>query len=108
MIKTILALALLCASPALASPCHSVRDYDKRLACLAEEQGSPEGVLLHPRLGRQGGLSEEGQAGAEAPHPLTDPADPIRPKRVPCGTDRRIGMAPAWGEGRASQNQQKS
>ena len=41
----ILALGLLCTSGAQASQCYSVRDFDQRLACLAQEQGSPEGCL---------------------------------------------------------------
>jgi hypothetical protein len=40
--RTILMLAaILAATPALAD-CVSVRDYDKRQACLAEQRGSPD------------------------------------------------------------------
>jgi hypothetical protein len=42
--KRVLLLVLLASpAPAVASACYAVRDYDKRLACLAEERRQPAG-----------------------------------------------------------------
>jgi hypothetical protein len=41
----ILAAIAATTSPASASSCYSVRDYDRRQACLAEERRSPDGCI---------------------------------------------------------------
>ncbi|MDF2971584.1 MAG: hypothetical protein K0R61_2034 [Microvirga sp.] len=66
-------LALATAPRAEASACYGTRDYDKRLACLADERRSPDARAL---CRQRAGESDPREAAAMAKNPDVMPSDP--------------------------------